>query len=516
MRKIFLLCIFCILCACLPQEKYTLHLVHTNDLHSHLLPFNDYGDCHIDSQDCLGGFARIVTLMKQEKKKHPNTLILDAGDRFTGTPFYTLTKSRYLIRTMSRMPYDALTFGNHEFDEDNNETEKFIKALNVPVVCANLKFLPESGMSSNISPSLVLKKGGRKIGIIGAVTPELSPLGMNKAVLSAQDDIATAIKEEVQKLQAQGVNIIILLSHIGLDEDIKLAQAVPELDIIVSGHSHSLLTNDEENPHRDAPYPVIISHKDSPTLLVSVGMGGQFVGLLDVVFDKNGHIIDFNGDAKAITADIENDPITEEIIKDAQQNIEQIVAQKLAVNTRPLDFTPNSDYCAEQCAVGEFVADLLLHAYPEADVALLNSGAIRRALPAGEITFGHLAQVYPYDSAVVLFDLSGAQLRQYFENGIAHYLLHDRTNEMLQTAGASYDFLKNEKKIQQVMVKGKPLDDEKIYRIVTSQFIANGGDAYPVQHRARQMNISVREALQQQLLKLQKIDFAPNGNISAH
>ena len=107
-----------LLWGCAARSEFPLTIVHTNDLHSHLLPFNKSDDCSLDDANCLGGFARIVSFMKAEKKKNPGALFLDAGDRFTGTAFYSLTKSRFLLPLFQMMPYDAATLGNHEFDDN--------------------------------------------------------------------------------------------------------------------------------------------------------------------------------------------------------------------------------------------------------------------------------------------------------------------------------------------------------------------------------------------------------------
>ena len=213
MKKLFSLIFIVFLCCCTlnrSADTFTLNLVHTNDLHSHLLPFDNTHDCALDS-DCLGGFARVVTFLKQNKA--PNSLILDAGDRFTGTSFYTLTKSKMLLPLFKEMPYDTVTLGNHEFDDNLSETVSFLQKWQVPVVVANLKIAQKEDLFSLIKHSVILEKEGRKIGVIGVLTSETVVLDNHDISVTS---VSNAVSKEMDFLKKQGVNIIVVLSHIGL------------------------------------------------------------------------------------------------------------------------------------------------------------------------------------------------------------------------------------------------------------------------------------------------------------
>lgn len=510
MPKFLCLCLILTLCACKPEE-YRLHLVHTGDLHSHLLPFNDYGDCDIEAPDCLGGFARISAFMKQEQQRHPHTLFLDSGDRFSGTAFYTLGKSRYLSKTMRHMPYDVMTFGNHEFDENADEALKFVQAMDIPVVAANFSFLSPSPLAKYITPSVILEKNHRKIGIIGVVTEDISPLGKQQAQLNISA-VIPAVQKEIGKLQKQGVNIIIVLSHIGLDEDIRLAEAIPDIDIIAGGHSHSLLNNDSQNKNRSGDYPLAVNN--GRTLIIHNGMGGQYVGVLDVLFNKNGEIIRYDGDTQPVNGQIPNDRITAEIIKNAEKDLSQILQQKITDNRQILGLTPNRNHCAENCPVGEAVAALLHKAYPQADAAIYNSGAIRQALPEGSVTYNQLIQTFPFDSRLLVLKMSADEIRNYIKHGLSHYHPSERTNEMLQTSGLSYTFDEKTKELISITLNGKELNNEQTYYILTTEFIAAGGDGYPPAQEHIPLDVTAREALLQQILRTPKLNYSPKHTVS--
>ena len=507
MQKILIVFLFIFLTGCF-NEDYELKIIHTNDLHSHLLPFNDYGDCDINSNECKGGFARIVTFLNNEKDGSENSLIIDAGDRFTGTSFYTLTKSRYLIKTMSRMPYDVIGLGNHEFDDNIEETEKFLQALGVPVVVANTEFIGNSNLSNIIKPSVIIEKNNRKIGVIGLITEDLSPLGIKDTVKFFP--IYEKIHSEIKELQKNGANIIVVISHLGLHEDIKLAQQVEDIDVIVGGHSHSLLSNDENISIKDGKYPLVINDK---TLIVTAGMGGQYVGVLNVKFNKEGKITNFSGDTKAIDSHIANDEITSRIILEALHNLEQILNKPLAESENDYNFSPNKEYCAERCAIGDLITDLLKQAFPLIDIVFINSGAIRQAISKGQVSFTNLAQVYPYDTKAVLIELSGVEIKEYIQHGIKNYSLKERTNELLQVAGLEYEFSTTNKVVTNITINGKPLEENKIYRVLTSLYIAQGGDKYPVK-QYQEVGTSIREAIQQQLLKTSKLINEVKNNVT--
>ena len=507
MKRIIFLCICILLYGCKQPENLTINLIHTNDLHAHLLPFNDYGDCMADSQNCLGGFARIISFMLKEKQDNPDSIILDAGDRFTGTSFYTLTKSRYLLPLFELMPYDAATLGNHEFDDNLSETVSFISRWHTPVLAANILSSVKEPISRYIKPSTVIERHGRKIGIIGVTTPEINILGGAAIEITP---IKQAVADEIRKLKEQQVNIIIVLSHISLTQDIKLAKALPDIDIIVGGHSHSLLTNDKSIPHRRGEYPMTVNH--GKTLIVTCGMGGQYVGKLQAEFNADGEIIRYNGNAIPMTVDIGANPQAVKIIAEAQTELNNILNEVIIELPQSYGYTTDTDYCSQECPVGEYITYLLAQEHPEVDGVIINSGAIRSALPTGAITFNQILELYPYDNPAVIIELSGKELKKYLRHGITHYHKRGKTNELLQTAGISYEFTTDDKRVENITVKGQPLDLNKKYKLLTSMFLANGGDRYPIKSYT-ETGSTVREIIVNQMKNPQNSVYQIRNNV---
>ena len=501
----FILCIFVI--GCKPEKDYTLTIMHTNDLHSHLLPFNNYEDCRVDDDKCLGGFARIISLMEKEKKQNPDALFLDAGDRFTGTAFYSLTKSRFLLPLFQMMPYDAATLGNHEFDDNLEETISFIRQWKTPIIAANIKSSPAEKLHAYVRPSIVVEKNNRKIGIIGVTTPEINILGGARILI---EPIQKSVSREVRKLKKQGVNIIVVLSHIGLSADKKLARAVPDIDIIVGGHSHSLFINDPINPLRRAGYPLALNN--GRTLIVSCGMGGQYVGKLTAIFNEDGEIISYDGDALAVSSDIPLHAQALQIIRQASENLQRVLNEKIADLPQAYGYTKNTNYCSEECLVGEYLTYLIAKEFPDIDGVAINAGAIRSALPEGALRYSNLLDFYPYDSPAVLITMSGKALKQYLRHGIMHYHKHGKTNELLQTFGIRYAFTTDDKQIFEVSVKGEALDLEKQYTILVPLFLANGGDRYPIKAYT-DTGLTVREILLNQLRNSDDLSYTMQSNV---
>ncbi len=472
--KNILVLFFCLsLVACNKQSDYSLTIVHTSDLHSHILPFNEYDDCNLDSTECLGGMARIITFMQNEKSQTTNLLTIDSGDRFTGTAYYSLARSKYLLPLFKMMPYDVATLGNHEFDNNFDDTENFISQWQVPIVATNLEISPKEAVYPLIKKSMIIKKGNRKIGILGALTSEIVIFGDYDVHLLP---IKEAFEGEIQKLKEQNIDIIIVISHLGYKYDLQLAQDFPDIDIIVGGHSHSLLNNDKQNPLSVGKYPTVVGS----TLIVASGFGGQYIGKLQTKFDDNGKIIEYEGDTIAVSGKIANNVDAVKSIKQAQIDLKNILQKPVAILSQSYGFTENTNYCSEDCYIGEFLGYLLSKEFPDIDGVIYNAGSIRSALNAGDVLYENILAVYPYNSAVVIIELSGKELEEYLNHGLKNYETNAKTNELLQTYNIKYEFDSKDKIAKNITVKGQKLDAHKIYKLLTSAYVANGGDGYPV------------------------------------
>lgn len=479
-----------------PDAYRTLSIIHTNDLHSHFLPSDaKYQDCEEGNEHCLGGYGRIKMFI--EENRQDNTLVLDAGDRFSGTVFYTLRKSQDVTALTNVLNYDVVTLGNHEFDDGLNELEKFAVGLSAPIVSANVVFPKDSKLNKRIVPSVIVHKNGLKIGVIGALAEETK-----SESAKAQDinltAVIPAVREEVERLKQQQIDILIALTHIGIDKDMALAKAVPDLDVIVGGHTHTLLSNNRYEKNVFGAYPMIVRHQNgSKTLIVTSGLAGHHVGLLNVKFDKNGYISSFNGDTIRMDDKIKNDLKITDMIADIEAKIQTVISEPILMTQIPIHMTGKERYCSENCYVGEVLTDTLLNATKEyhTDIAFLNAGGIRAALPKGQVAFRHIASAYPFDSNATIIQMTGAELVAYISHGIQKYLPNDRTNAFLQIAGGTYEFSPDTKKADNVRVSGNPVDENKIYRVIVPSFMAEGGDGFKVFENKHTLPISIRDMM---------------------
>lgn len=477
----------------------TLHIAHTNDLHAHLAPFDANGqECQeITQPTCLGGYARIKTLISNLRKQHSNLIFLDAGDRFSGTPFYALRKSQDIARLTESLKYDAMTLGNHDLDDGLEELSRFSKVVSAPIIAANVSFPPSSPLSQRITSSQIITRNGKKIGIIGILTPEtkIECTGAKNVIFK---DITNTLKKHVSDFSKQGIDIIIVLSHIGLDADKELAKQIPNIDIIVGGHSHSFLSNDSSDENRDGPYPIVIeSENKDKTLIVTAGMGGRVVGLLHAVFDSWGHIIEFSGNPIKITNDISMDPNMKKEIDAVSAQLEKILNTPVIISKIPVSLTPDKGFCGLSCHIAEVLTTALLKSGKKnnVDVALLNAGGIRAGFPIGQISYRHIIQVYPFNSAVILVEMTGAELKEYIAHGIKKYTPNTRTNALIHPAGLTYTFNSKTKQITEILIQGKPLSLHKKYRVLLPAFLADGGDGFPVQEEQQVFSYDMRNTL---------------------
>lgn len=501
-RWILLIGIVCFICGICGLYQYTqktelmtLHLMHTNDLHAHLIPFHpDNRVCDYEQPACRGGFARLKALIDSYRQKYSDLILLDAGDRFSGTVFYSLRKGQDIIRLMNEMSYDVMTLGNHDFDDGLNEIEKMMTSLQAPMVVANAVFPETTPLVNQIKKSVVIERNGRKIGVIGALTKDVKIETVYAKEIQLIP-LAQVLQQEANRLKAQGVNIIILLSHIGFEMDQSLAQQLEGIDVIVGGHSHTLLSNQNTQDVRGR-YPTVIQNPiGKPVLIVSTGMGGQYIGQLNVVFDSAGKIVSYEGDTIEVNSNSPIDPKMRQEIALIEQEMKAQLEELLTTAQNAIPFTPKQLFCSESCYVGEVLTSLLLQAVPDADIAFLNAGGIRAGLPQGGIHYQQLVQSYPFDSAGAIVSLTGEEIKNYIEHGLKNYTTDDRTNAFMQTAGISYTFNPKTKRVLSIMYQGQPLDSKRIYRVVMPAFVAQGGDGYPEQSNVQILSDSVRTLL---------------------
>ena len=235
------------------QAEYSLTILHINDLHSRLEPINKYDSTCSPEDDakgeCFGGVARIKAKIDERRaalsEAGRNVITLDAGDQFQGSLFYTTYKGAAAAEFMNAIGFDAMAVGNHEFDDGPDGLSAFLDKVDVPVISGNIDVENEPALKGKVSGTLVLTVGDQRIGLVSTLaedTVDTSSPGPNVGFFSAE----SYLKGAVEGLQAAGVNKIIAVTHMGLPRDMQIASRVPGIDVIVGGHSHTLLSNTDD------------------------------------------------------------------------------------------------------------------------------------------------------------------------------------------------------------------------------------------------------------------------------
>ncbi|MEX0286411.1 MAG: bifunctional UDP-sugar hydrolase/5'-nucleotidase [Paracoccaceae bacterium] len=457
--------------------EYKLTILHTNDFHDRFEPINKYDSgCSAEDNDegkCFGGMARMVTAIEEAKTRHDNWLLVDAGDQFQGTLFYQYYKGQTAAEFMNGLNYDAMAVGNHEFDDGPEALLEFVKLANFPVLMSNADLSGEPALKDVIQKSVVVEKNGEKIGLIG-VTPinndELASPGPNITF----SDPSPAIQAEIDALTADGINKIILLSHSGYATDLAIAVNTTGLDVIVGGHSNTLLSNTSDRAA--GPYPDMVNG----VAVVQAYAYGKYLGELNLTFDDDGNLSDASGEPVLIDASVSENADVKARVAELAQPLEEIRNKVVAEAAEAIG--GDRAVCrSQECSMGSLIADAMLDRVKDQgiDVAIQNGGGIRASIDAGPVTMGEVLTVLPFQNTLATFQVTGAVLLEALENGVSE--VEEGAGRFPQVAGMTYAFDASQEpgsRISDVMIGGAPLDPAKVYGVVSNNYVRNGGDGY--------------------------------------
>lgn len=473
-----------LLCGCAKQPAQPLDLVllHTNDTHSYVAGRDKYGNACMKSADCTGGTGRIAAVVREERRTADNVLVVDAGDQFQGTLFFTVNGWPMLAAVNNLVAYDAMIPGNHEFDKGCTELAGYLGALRHPMLAANLA--PEPGCplyGLPFKPYVIRSVRGVKVGLVGLANPDVATLAAS-CPQTRFIDSAKALKNAVTALQKQGVRHIVTISHLGLPVDRELARTVDGVDIIVGGHTHSYLGPDSE----EGPYP-LVEHAPSgqPVLIVTAKFATEYLGRLQVSFDAKGVPLRWGGEAGRLESSIVPDPAVEALLTEYAKPLEVFRTQRLGRNN--LDFADGMEACRKaDCLSGMVVADAMLdYGRPYGAVmALTNGGGMRAPLKRGEVTQGDLLSILPFGNMLVIREYEGGQLLAALEHGVSGE--KGMGPRLLQVSGLRYSFDAAKPAGQRLLSAelidkdgvARPLDKASRYVVVLPVYMATGGDGY--------------------------------------
>jgi 5'-nucleotidase len=437
-------------------ETVKITVIHTNDTHARLVE---------DSYNGVIGFAKIAALIKEAKEANPNTLVLDAGDTLHGMPIVNISKGENAIKVLEAAGYDYLTLGNHDFNYGKDRLFELRDMSQVGMLSANI--VDEKG-EYVFTPYVIEEVGGVKVGIYGLSTPDTAILTnpTNVPGLTFEDPVEVS-KEMVDELKDK-TDVIIALAHLGLDESSSvtskaLAQAVEGIDLIIDGHSHSLLATGQ---------------LENNTLIAQTENYGKNLGFVDIEI-QNGEVVSMAARllAAADTAETVADPELAAFIETIKPENDPAFTEVIATTDIYLDGV-RENVRTKETNLGNLSSDAARDA-TGADIAFVNGGGIREDIPVGEITKGKIAAIFPFGNTIEVKKITGADLKAMLEWSVSDYPA--AKGAFLQVSGLEFTFdpaQPVDSKVMEITVGGEAFDETKEYTVAINDFMSAGGDGY--------------------------------------
>lgn len=444
-------------CSTLPVARgpgAELTILHWNDFHAHNIPFDVVGnDTSTGKKSTIkvGGSANFLGYLNALRTGDKNVLVLNAGDDFQGTPISGITKGQSQIDLLNIIRPDAITLGNHEFDYGLESLRSRIHQADYTILAANL--FDSSAGTTIVPPTAVKRVGNITVGLIGLVPPDLPILTLRSAVRGTRMlDVDSVLNVHIRKLKEEDhVNLIVLLSHMGVGADTALAGRRNDIDVIIGGHSHTALA---------API------RKNRTLICQAGSSGRYLGRLKLTVDLRGDsVLSFAGELVETRVGVYPEDSRARMTVQAQESLVDNELNEV-IGTLLDDWKTKFD---EECNTGNWEADVL-RAFAQTDIALVNSGGLRKSMFAGPIRRRDIWEMNPFSNTLVSFTVRGDTLLQMLEWQATG------KGELMQVSGLKYRFdpgRPSGSKLLTVTVNGHVVDSKRSYTIVTNNYVAD-------------------------------------------
>lgn len=329
---------------------FNMSFYHINDVHAHLDEFGSSGtDCTKPERGCYGGYARVKTVMEETRPEHPDSLFLNVGDEFQGTLFYTFYKGEKIAEALNQMGFDAMTLGNHEWDGGDDELGDFLQNLTFPIVAANVQS-DHPKLNATIKPYHVFDEYELAvIGLATDTTPDISSPGEGTTF----GDHVTSMQATIDHIRGTtDIKRIAAITHIGYEEDLKLARATTGLHLIMGGHSHTLLG---DMKGAEGAYPTIETNRDGDEVfVVTAYRWGEYLGYIDVTYDADGKVLAYHGAPIHLTNTTAQDAGLQAQVDEWREPFDAFAAEKIGETRVELDQTKCQE---EECFLGDFVCE---------------------------------------------------------------------------------------------------------------------------------------------------------------
>jgi 2',3'-cyclic-nucleotide 2'-phosphodiesterase (5'-nucleotidase family) len=469
-------------------ETRELIVLTLSDLHGQLEPFVTEKE---NKTLKVGGIARIASTVETIKNINPDKVVLfSSGDSLTDK-YFRQFDGEAIFSSASLIGIDAATLGNHEFDRGDEALSNALIYCNFPIIQSNLEITDGNSLKNSFKKFKIIERNNIKIGIIGLMTPDLPFISSAGSDIKVNTDLVESAINTLNTLkQNEKPDLIVALTHLGLEEDIMLAEKVPEIDLICGGHSHNFMKKDEE---------IIVSHANGrKTLIIHSGARGEYLGKLDMLVDR-GNIISHSWNPVRITTKIKQDKKALALIMVYKNQLPE--KKVLTVLEKALDCR-GEILRTKEAAAGNLITDIIRKHF-KTDIVFLNGGGIRgeRIIPSGSITTEDIDLMLPFKNQITILSLKGYKIKQALEQSASFLPL--QYGGFLQVSGISFDIDVNEEpfkmephtktgsikiirtgnrvsKIMILDINGKyiPINPDKTYQAAVNSFLANGGDNY--------------------------------------
>lgn len=427
-----------------------LVILHTNDTHSQIDP-NDKD---------LGGVLRRKVIIDSVRSNNRNTLLVDAGDAVQGTMFFNLFGGEVEYKMLDLLGYDMAIVGNHDFDNGSEKLAPLLKKNNLDWISTN--YDTSGGPLDGIFKPYVIKEyDGRRIGFIGL---NLRPKGMisegNYNGVEYLDAIKAANATAWHLKHNEKVDLVVALSHLGYNgkpepKDVDVAANSEDIDIIIGGHSHTMLDPADRKTR--------VKNLDGRDVLITqVGKSGMNMG--QVTIDLDSLTSDYTTIAvdKRLDSRINRD--LADVITPYRHGVDSLMQIKVGRSAVELDNL--------KPGLLNFISDFALDVSKKltgktADMALMNKGSLRHSLPKGDITMGMIMMMQPFNNHFEIIEISGKDLLEAFD------VMAGRGGDGVSRG---VDATIKDRKCVSVTLDGRQIDPEKTYRVITIDYLANGGD----------------------------------------
>lgn len=463
------------------SRVHHLVVLYTNDTHGHPVKFQ-YGQI-----PDVGGLPARATLVKRIRKENPNVLLLDAGDLNTGGTESDFFKAEPDIIGYNDLGYDAMALGNHEFDHPIDILKKQMAMARFPFLSANVRTRDGDYLAT---PYLIKQFDGFKVVVLGLTTSDTRRTGnpQNVRNIVFQDEVGAA--RALVPLLRDEADMVIALTHLGIYKDNargsrRLAAEVSGLDLIVDGHTHTRL---------ERPIVVKNAASGSDTLIVQAWEYGVVLGRIDLWLSER-RVIDYQMELIPINLKRpEKDPdgtltyhcIGQKIQEDPQllARLQPYVDKVDALLSEEIGYAEgtfwNRYQTTRETALGDLVADSVLWYMRRfnPDFGFINGGAIRADIHEGPIQKRGIFNALPFDSTAVLLSLKGREVASLFDYAAA---VQPGEGAFPQVSrGVQFILNRSTGACENLTLNGEPIQPDKIYRIATNSYLANGGDGYRV------------------------------------